>query len=63
MKHNLGSTDRAIRLFLGIVFGVAGLYFQSWWGLVAIVPILTALFSFCPLYSALGINSCKEHSV
>ena len=63
MKSNIGKTDKAIRLFLGVVIGVAGLYFQSWWGLVAILPIMTALFSFCPLYSALGINSCKEHSV
>ena len=63
MKHNLGSTDRAIRFFLGVAIAAVGLYFQSWWGLVAILPIMTALFSFCPLYSALGINSCKEHSV
>jgi len=58
MKSNLGKTDKTIRFFLGVVIAVAGLYFQSWWGLLAIVPILTSLFSFCPLYSVLGISSC-----
>lgn len=28
------------------------------WGYIGIVPILTALVGFCPMYRLLGINSC-----
>lgn len=58
MKINVGKTDKTIRLLLAVIIGLAGIYFKSWWGLVAIVPLLTGAISFCPLYSALGINTC-----
>jgi hypothetical protein len=58
MKQNVGKTDRAIRLLLALVIGLAGVYFKSWWGILCMVPLLTALTSFCPLYSILGINTC-----
>lgn len=43
MKSNLGNTDRTVRVILAVLIGAAGLYFKSWWGLVAIVPLVTAL--------------------
>jgi hypothetical protein len=58
MKHNVGKTDKAIRLLLAITIGLAGIYFKSWWGILAVVPLITGLISFCPVYSILGINSC-----
>jgi len=30
------------------------------WGYVGIVPLLTGLVSFCPLYAMLGLNSCPR---
>jgi hypothetical protein len=59
MKCNVGKTDKTIRIVLGIVIAAAGFYFKSWWGIVAIVPLVTAFTGFCPLYSLLGINTCK----
>lgn len=63
MKINVGNTDKAIRLFLAVVIGAVGFYFKSWWGLVAIVPLVTGLTSFCPLYTILGLNTCSTKSV
>lgn len=59
MKTNIGSTDKILRLVLGVVIGMLGYYYQTWFGLVAIVPIATALVNFCPLYAILGVNTCK----
>ncbi|MBL0202275.1 MAG: DUF2892 domain-containing protein [Chitinophagaceae bacterium] len=53
MKFNVGNTDKVIRLFLAIVIGAVGFYVKSWWGLVAIVPLVTGLTSICPLYTIL----------
>lgn len=59
MKCNVGKTDKATRIIAGIIIGTVGFYFRSWWGLVAILPLVTAFAGFCPLYKLLGINTCK----
>ena len=59
MKTNVGKTDKNIRIVLGIIIVAAGVYFKSWWGIVAIVPLVTAFTGFCPLYRLFGINTCK----
>jgi hypothetical protein len=61
MKRNVGTADRAIRLLLGIglisaVFLVEGP--TRWFGLVGLIPLLTAMAGNCPLYSLLGLSSC-----
>ncbi len=63
MKCNVGNTDKAIRFILALVIGAVGFYFKSWWGLVAIVPLVTGLTSFCPLYTIFGLNTCSTKSV
>jgi Protein of unknown function (DUF2892) len=63
MKCNVGNTDKVIRLFLAIVIGAVGFYVKSWWGLLAILPLVTGLSSFCPLYKFLGLNTCPTKSV
>lgn len=60
MKSNVGKPDKNIRIVLGIIIAAAGVYFKSWWGIVAIVPLLTALTGLCPLYKLLGIETCKS---
>lgn len=59
MKANVGSPDKVIRIVLGAVIIGAGFYFKSWFGLIGIVPLLTALMNFCPLYSIIGVNTCS----
>ena len=64
MTANVGSTDRVLRIVLGLVllayaipigFGHTG---WNWVGWIGIVPILTAIFSYCPAYSLLGMSTC-----
>lgn len=60
MKINIGSIDRILRILVGLAILGAGYYFKSWWGLVGLVPLLTALLGFCPLYTIFGIKTCKR---
>jgi hypothetical protein len=59
MKKNIGSTDRIIRLVAGVAALGAGWYFQSWWGLLGLVFIGTALINWCPLYVPFGIRTTQ----
>ena len=58
--RNIGLTDRIIRTVIGVAVAAIGIGFQSWWGLVAALPLLTAAVGFCPLYSLLGISSNRR---
>lgn len=59
MKTNVGSIDRIVRIIAAfVIFGV-GYYFKSWWGLVGLMPLLTAFVRFCPAYLPFGISTCS----
>jgi hypothetical protein len=60
MKCNVGKTDRIIRIIIGLTIAFFGLYYQSWWGLLAVIPIATAIFGFCAFYVPIKINTCKK---
>lgn len=59
MNGNTGTVDRAIRAVIGVALiaatlgGVIGI-----WGWLGVILLLTAVVGWCPLYSALGINTC-----
>ncbi|MCB2200006.1 DUF2892 domain-containing protein [bacterium] len=59
MNTNVGPVDRTIRIILGLVIAAVGIYYQSWWGLVAIVPLFTAFVKWCPLYLPFGLSTCR----
>lgn len=59
MKKNVGTVDMVVRLVLGIAIVGWGIYAGSWFGLLAIIPIATALTGFCPLFTIFGISTCK----
>ena len=60
MKKNVGGIDKIIRIIIGVVIAVLGIVYQSWWGLLAILPLGTALVGFCGLYPLFGISTCKK---
>lgn len=62
MKQNIGTVDRIVRLVLGLAIAAAGIYFRNWLGLIAIIPIATALVRFCPLYLPFGISTQRKDS-
>lgn len=56
MMRNVGTLDRALRVVVGL--GLLALVFvgpKTLWGLIGLVPLLTASIGFCPLYRLLGI--------
>jgi hypothetical protein len=55
----MGKTDRILRAIVGIVVIGAGVYYQSWWGAIGVIPLGTAIIGFCPAYLPFGISSNK----
>lgn len=60
MKANIGGTDKIVRYIVGIVIILLGLYFKSWWGALGLIPLLTALIGWCPLYAPFKISTHKH---
>lgn len=61
MKANVGTIDRTLRVVAGLV--LIGLTLSGKigvWGWIGVIPVLTGLFSFCPAYPLLGINTCAR---
>lgn len=59
MKLNVGGIDRILRMIAGLALigatlsGMIGV-----WGWIGVVPLVTGLFKFCPLYTMFGMNTC-----
>lgn len=60
MECNIGKVDKFFRIVVGVFLILAGLRLNTWLGAVGILPIMTALFSRCPMYSVFGISTCKN---
>ena len=63
LKTNVGSTDRIIRVIVGLALLVwffvdQGSGFWHYAKLIGILPLLTAAIGSCPLYSLLGLSTC-----
>jgi uncharacterized membrane protein YccC len=59
-KTNVGTVDRTIRIVVGLA--LIALVFvgpQSPWGWIGLVPLASGLLRTCPLYTALGVTTCK----
>ena len=59
MKKNMGKVDRIIRFIIGLIIIIWGIAAGSWWGLIGLLPLLTALVNWCPLYTLLGLSTKK----
>ncbi len=63
MTANIGNTEKVIRIIVAVIL------FSMWFflegnmrfiALVGIVPLVTALASWCPLWTVFGINTCSK---
>ena len=62
MLTNESTIDRALRVVLGIVvLSLVVVGPRTMWGFLGLVPLLTGLVGFCPLYRLLGISTCSVH--
>ncbi|MCB1666892.1 MAG: DUF2892 domain-containing protein [Pseudomonadales bacterium] len=59
MKCNVGKADRIFRVVAGLSIIAAGIYFKSWFGIIGVVPLVTASLRWCPLYIPFGFSSGK----
>lgn len=59
MKCNIGKTDKMIRIILGVVIILVGVYFQSWWGAIGLILLFTAVIRWCPAYVPIGFSTCE----
>ena len=58
-KTNVGGIDRVLRIVAGLVLiGLTLMGTIGPWGWIGVVPVATGLFSSCPLYSLIGVNTC-----
>ena len=66
MTRNMGTSDRAVRLIVGVALillpllgGVAAGTSWLWWGMVVagVVFVATSLTGVCPAYSVLGLRT------
>ena len=60
MKKNVGGIDKIIRYILGIIILILGLIFHTWWGLIGLITIFTAVIGWCTFYVPLKISTTKE---
>ncbi len=58
---NEGRTDRTIRIVAGILILAAGLFVGSWWGLIGLVPLLTGMAGWCPIYAMFSCSTVTSN--
>jgi len=66
MKKNRGALDKSLRVlaaifiallyYLNIISGTVAYILMA----LAIVFLITSFINFCPLYTILGVNTCKR---
>jgi hypothetical protein len=62
---NVGSIDRIVRGVVGLVliaYAIPIGFHQTGWnwtGWIGIVPLLTAIFGYCPAYALFGMSTCS----
>jgi hypothetical protein len=63
MTANVGTFDRSLRVLAGLALLYIAYYFHGttigYLGWVGLIPLATGLLGTCPVYSMIGINTCK----
>lgn len=50
----MSNLDKTIRLIIAmILYFIFGFVCPSWWWLIALLPLLSAVYGYCPLYKLL----------
>ena len=58
VSRNEGTLDRGLRILVGLL--LLALVFigpQTPWGWIGLIPLVTGLVGWCPLYTALGLRT------
>lgn len=60
MLGNVGTTDRILRVVIGVALLSMFFLFEGGlrlFGLIGLVPLITGLLGSCPLYCAVGVST------
>ena len=58
---NEHKVERVVRVIAGAA--IVSLIFwgpETWWGLLGFIPLVTGAIGSCPIYTALGIQTCPK---
>jgi glyoxylate carboligase len=59
MKSNVGGLDKILRIVAGLgLIGATAAGMLPVWGYIGIIPLVTGLMGWCPLYPILGLSTC-----
>ena len=59
---NVGKIERFLRIFVGFVIFYVGVLYPvepKIWGFVGLIPVITGILGWCPLYLPFKINTNK----
>ena len=58
---NIGKVERIVRALLGVgILSLTVVGPRSPWAYLGLLPLLTALLGWCPLYSLLGLSPARK---
>lgn len=61
--RNTHSAERIIRVLVGVgLLSLTLLGPRTPWGLLGLIPLGTGLMGSCPLYTILGISTCRANA-
>lgn len=63
MKTNEGTLDRLLRILAGaalVALAIVGPKTQLGW--LGLIPLLTGLIGYCPIYQIFGLSTCPVSS-
>ena len=60
LPTNVHNIERLVRVVAGLaILSLVVIGPKSLWGLLGAVPLVTGLIGSCPLYTLLGISTCR----
>ncbi len=62
MKSNVGTIDKTVRIVLSAILFSTYFLLEGnlrFIAVVGIIPLITGLVSFCPLYRIIGVSTCS----
>jgi len=60
MKCNVGSMDKVARIVIGVALIAYAYVGAQPLAYIGIIPLVTGLIGFCPLYALFGLSSCSK---
>lgn len=65
MDLNEGIADRALRVLVGLALiafplGIYGMDRAYAWGWIGLIPLVTGLVGWCPVYRVFGLKTCAR---